>query len=249
MMPEIDENGLCEILEKFIGNAEKTICSFLDNEDIQEAVDCIEQIGESAADVVGAIKFIRRVASIPSNLFLNKFVRYCKGLTDIPLEKRQKYLRDLGKEKFNKEGAFTLNVIQKIEEEDKIPLLLKLLKAKMDHIIDDVEYRRLMILTDRTLYSDLLYLEGHITADPVALISESDYGLAASGLLVTAGNVFIDEVSPEDNGLRFNYTLAAKKLAYIFFEVRCDFKPTNIGFITMASNDDVHGMLDEVFSH
>ena len=73
MMPEIDENGLCEILEKFIGNAEKTICSFLDNEDIQEAVDCIEQIGESAADVVGAIKFIRRVASIPKGWSVASF--------------------------------------------------------------------------------------------------------------------------------------------------------------------------------
>ena len=71
----------------------------------------------------------------------------------------------LGKEKFNKESVFVLNVINRIEENEKIPLFLKILNAKMDGFIDDNEYHRLMILTDRTLYSDLLYLKDNITED------------------------------------------------------------------------------------
>ena len=70
-------------------------------------------------------------------------------------------------------------------------LFLKILNAKMDGFIDDNEYHRLMILTDRTLYSDLLYLKDNITEDPVKLNSDSDYGLASSGLLVAAGNEWL----------------------------------------------------------
>ena len=46
----------------------------------------------------------------------------------------------LGKEKFNKESVFVLNVINRIEENEKIPLFLKILDAKMDGFIDDNEY-------------------------------------------------------------------------------------------------------------
>ena len=89
----------------------------------------------------------------------------------------------------------------------------------MDGFIDDNEYHRLMILTDRTLYSDLLYLKDNITEDPVKLNSDSDYGLASSGLLVAAGNEWVEGMDDADNGVRFNYTLAAKKMAYNF--LRC----------------------------
>lgn len=82
---------------------------------------------------------------------MKKFERYCKGVTTIPLEKRQKYMQLLGKEKFNKESVFVLNVINRFEENENIPLFLKILDAKMDGFIDDNEYHRLMILTDRTL--------------------------------------------------------------------------------------------------
>ena len=108
----------------------------------------------------------------------------------------------LGKEKFNKESVFVLNVINRIEENEKIPLFLKILNAKMDGFIDDNEYHRLMILTDRTLYSDLLYLKDNITEDPVKLNSDSDYGLASSGLLVAAGNEWVEGMDDADNGVR-----------------------------------------------
>ena len=143
---------------------------------------------EHYLEAIKTIKTLKKIASIPSMLYLRKFERYCRGITDIPLEKRQKYIRMLGRDKFNKESVIVLNIINRIEEEDKLPFLLKILEAKMDGIIDDNEYRRLMVLTDRTLYSDLLYLKDNITADPIMLRCDSDYGLVASGLLVTAGN-------------------------------------------------------------
>lgn len=159
---------------------------------VQDGTEILSQVGEAVSGAIKSLKAAQKIASIPTALYMKKFERYCKGLTTIPLEKRQKYMKLLGKEKFNKESVFVLNVINRIEENEKIPLFLKILDAKMDGFIDDNEYHRLMILTDRTLYSDLLYLKDNITEDPVKLNSDSDYGLASSGLLVTAGNEWIE---------------------------------------------------------
>ena len=119
----------------------------------------------------------------------------------------------------------------------------------MDGFIDDNEYHRLMILTDRTLYSDLLYLKDNITEDPVKQNSDSDYGHASSGLLVAAGNEWVEGMDDADNGVRFNYTLAAKKMAYIFFGVECAMKPSNKGItiLVAASNEEVEEQLNELF--
>lgn len=240
---DMDESGLCTILSTITGRATETAKALLENETVQD----VAQIGEEVVGAIKVIQSIRKVASIPTKLFMRKFVLYCKGVIDIPLEKRQKYLAELGKEKYNRDGAFLLNVIQKIEEEEKVPLLPKLLEAKSDGQIDDVEYRRLMILTGRIMYSDLLYLKDHITADPVALQNDADYGLAASGLLVTAGNDWGDMEAIEENTMRFNYTVAAKKLANILFGTECALLPTNVGLTTMATRQDIDEMLNGVF--
>ena len=231
-LDNMDEATLCQIMRTILEKGIEITQDVLENETLQD----ITQIGEDIADAVDTIRRIRKIASIPTKLFMNKFVRYCQGMTDIPLEQRQRFLTELGKDKFNQEGAFTLNVIQKIEEKEKIPLLLKLLGARVYNQIDDIEYRRLMILTDRTLYNDLLYLKENITADPVSLKTEADYGLAASGLLVTAGNGFIRGMQGDSNSsILFNYTISAKKLSHIFFGTECSDLPTNIGIIGMAT--------------
>lgn len=235
---------LVDVLATYTERITDASNEILDSDIAQNTTAIIESVGESLAEASKVIKFLKAVDSIPTKLYMRKFEQYCKGLADISLEKRQKYMNALGREKFNKESVFVLNIINRMEEEDKLPFLLKLLEAKMEGVLDDCEYRRLMVLTDRTLYSDLLYLEANITADPVSLQTDSDFGLAASGLLVTAGNEFMadfgTEDDPSDTGIRFNYTAAAKKLAAIFFGVHCTMAPSNIGVVKlqpMSAND------------
>ena len=240
---------LKDILETFMNEATDIAVQVMNSDIVQDGTEILSQVGEAVSGAIKSLKVAHKIASIPTALYMKKFERYCKGLTTIPLEKRQKYMKLLGKEKFNKESVFVLNVINRIEENEKIPLFLKILNAKMDGFIDDNEYHRLMILTDRTLYSDLLYLKDNITEDPVKLNSDSDYGLASSGLLVAAGNEWVEGMDDADNGVRFNYTLAAKKMAYIFFGVECAMKPSNKGItiLVAASNEEVEEQLNELF--
>ena len=240
---------LKDVLETFMNEATDIAVKIMNSAVVQDGVEILSQVGEAVSEAIKSLKAAQKIASIPTALYMKKFERYCKGLTTIPLEKRQKYMKLLGKDKFNKESVFVLNIINRIEEIEKIPLFLKLLNAKMDGFIDDNEYHRLMILTDRTLYSDLLYLKDNITADPVKLNSDSDYGLASSGLLVTAGNEWVEDMDDEDNGVRFNYTLAAKKMAFIFFGVECAMRPSNKGITILveASCEEVEEKIKGLF--
>ena len=239
---------LKDVLIYFMNEATDFTVKVLDSDIVQDGVETITQIGEAVSETVKILKTVKKVAGIPTALYMKKFERYCKGLAEIPLEKRQKYMKLLGTEEFNKESVFVLNIINRIEENEKIDFFIKILNAKMDEIIDDSEYHRLMILTDRTMYSDLLYMKDNITDDPVKLSSEADYGLVASGLLVNAGNEWVGLMDGEDNGVRFNYTLAAKKMAQIFFGVQCAMKPSNNGITILveASDDDIEKIIKQV---
>jgi len=231
----ISVEQLINFLATFAEEATDTVEKFLASDLVQDATTMTTDLGASLSEAIKGLKLLKSVASIPSKLYLRKFEQFCRGLVQIPLEKRQRYMKTLGREKFNRESVFILNVINHIEEEDKLPLLIKLLDARIAGVLTSDEYRRLTILIDRTFYNDLLYLEHNITADPVALHTDSDYGLVASGLLVTAGNDWNDDFTNEDastdTGIRFNFTLSAKKLTQILFGVYCDEKPTNKGIV------------------
>lgn len=243
---------LINLFATFAEEATDTVEKFLASDLVQDATTMTTELGESLSDAVKGLKLLKSVASIPSKLYLRKFEKFCRGLAQIPLEKRQKYMKTLGREKFNRESVFILNVINRIEEEDKFPLLIKLLDARTAGILTSDEYRRLTVLVDRTFYSDLLYLEHNITADPVALHTDSDYGLVASGLLVTAGNDWGDDLTseddPNDTGIRFNYTSSAKKLAQVLFGVCCDENPTNKGVVRMQpiSTEEIDRICQQV---
>ena len=192
-----------------------------------DGLEVLLQVDEIASSAIKTFAVLKKASNISTVLYMKKFEKYCEGILMIPLEKRRRYIELLGKDKFNKESVFVLTVLNRIEEHEKIDLFLKLLSAKMYNIITDDEYRRFMILTDRTLYYDLLYLKDNLTDNPIKLETDSDYGLVSSGLLTTAGIIVKGELTDGDSGIRYNYTHAAKKMAYIFFEVECDFTPSN----------------------
>lgn len=54
---------------------------------------------------------------------------------------------------------FILNVINACEEEEKMDFLVKLTATWMEKRLDDVDYRRLVLMMERPPYDDLLYLE------------------------------------------------------------------------------------------
>ena len=250
MIIKSDETGnvdqMISILQTFFEEATDVVEQLINSDFVEDAMAIGKDIGSELSNAIKGYRACKSIASIPTKMYMHKFERFCKGIYEIPIEKRQSYIQTLGRHKFNQESYFILNSINRIEEEEKIPLLVKLLEARTERIIDDIEYRRLTILVDRTLYSDLIYLKDHITSDPVALSSASDFGLVASGLLVTAGSQWVGdyviEHDPTDTGIRFNYTSSAKKLAFILWNISCEETSTNnnIIYFDAISQQDTH---------
>lgn len=217
MQEEHNLETMLRILKGFMTDMETDLSAFLESDNLRDAKAIANIANESISETITLFKAIRNIASIPSQLFLHKFERYCKGLGNIPREKREKYIQILGKEKFNREGVFVLNIINRIEENDKIDFLLRLLESKLDGEIDDTTYRRLMVLVDRTLYSDLLYLKDHVTKRPIEIGEREEFGLVASGLISSDGLGWESVTAEQPTVLLFRYTPAAQQLAEILF--------------------------------
>ena len=167
---------------------------------------------EISAEVAKALKVItifKKAASIPDKIFMNKVEKYCRGITQIPVTKREKYIAKVGKASINKDSVFVLGVLNKIEELSKIDILLALFECKMDEAIDDETYRRLMVMVDRTMFSDLKYLLANVTDNPIAIENDAEQGLLSNGWLSYYGQTW--GTATEDGHQVYTYTNIAKR--------------------------------------
>ena len=208
---------MLKMLRGFMQDMETKLSTFLASENLQDAKAITDIANENISETITLFKTLRSISGIPTQLFLHKFERYCKGLGEIPREKRAAYVRKLGKEKFNREGVFILNVLNRIEENEKIDFMLRLLERRLDETLDDTTYRRLMVLIDRTLYTDLLYLKDHVTDRPIEISEAEEFGLVSSGLISSDGLGWVSDTAEQPTVLLFRYTPAAQQLAEILF--------------------------------
>lgn len=209
----VEVDSISDALSTFIEQGTETVINVFTS---NEAAVIWETVTEVSADLVKASKVItviKKAASIPDKLFMNKMEKYCRGLIEIPANKREKYAAKVGKPGLNKDSVFILGVLNKIEELSKIKILLTLFEAKMDGLIDDETYRRLMLLVDRTMYSDLLYLKTNITDDPIVIENDAEQGLLANGWLYYYGQTW--GTATEDSQLVYNYTKIAKQFCQL----------------------------------
>lgn len=209
----VEVDSISDALSTFIEQGTETVINVFTS---NEAAVIWETVTEVSADLVKASKVItviKKAASIPDKLFMNKMEKYCRGLIEIPANKREKYAAKVGKPGLNKDSVFILGVLNKIEELSKIKILLTLFEAKMDGLIDDETYRRLMLLVDRTMYSDLLYLKANITDDPIVIENDAEQGLLANGWLYYYGQTW--GTATEDSQLIYNYTNIAKQFCQL----------------------------------
>lgn len=217
MQKEYGLEIMLKMLQGFMQDMETKLSTFLASENLQDAKAITDIANENISETITLFKTLRSISGIPTQLFLHKFERYCKGLGEIPREKRAAYVRELGKEKFNREGVFILNVLNRIEENEKIDFMLRLLERRLDETLDDTTYRRLMVLIDRTLYTDLLYLKDHVTDRPNEISEAEEFGLVSSGLISSDGLGWVSDTAEQPTVLLFRYTPAAQQLAEILF--------------------------------
>lgn len=210
---EYEETDLLVELYEFFGNVfemtKSTYEAVVNSAFYENATDVLKTLDESADKVSKVYKGIKVVATIPDRLFLRKFEKLCLGVGGIPEDKRVKYLKKISKKKFNKETAFILDVISRVEDLSKIDILNLLWEAKMDEKIDDDKFRRYVIMTANTMLQDLQYMANNISNDDFYISSMEEEGLVCQGWIIYAG-LGIGSVT-EPGGNLYEYTNAAKE--------------------------------------
>lgn len=212
----IDFNSIADTLSTLVEQGTDKVMVFLASDEVTNALEAAKEVGEELSKAVKVVALIRKAASIPDKFFMYKVEKYCAGLSTIPLSKREKYAKKIGKKSLNKENVFVLGVLNRNEELSKIDIFVKLFIAKLYEKIDDQTYRRLMLQTDRTMFSDILYLKDNICEGEVKITSVEEENLLAMGWLIFAGIGW--GTATEDGGNIYAYTQTAKLFCKIVFD-------------------------------
>lgn len=213
-------DSLIEQLVEFFNQLLEGGSNFFDDySDFKGEIDALKEGVEGAlepiSDSVACFKMLKELKSVPDQIFIKKFLKYCKGTAEIPAEKRDKYLKLATKESLNEDVVFILSVINRVEELSKIEYIVKLLEARFDGRLSDSEWKRLSVVVDRTMMSDLLYLQNNLTRDYVKGETIEEQGLLTSGVINFSGLNLGDFQGHSHNN--YNYSEIAHKLHGIIF--------------------------------
>ena len=215
-----DSFNLTTIIDFFIeflrSGTEDTIKS-IEIEDLND----FKNLAVDISKFIDVFNKFQKVLSIPDKLFFIKLKKYCEGLTVIPEYKREQYVKRAGKESLNKDSVFIFQIINSVEELEKLDIFVKLFKARIYDSITENTYRRMMIQVNRTMYSDILFLRDNISEASTKIDSVEKENLLAMGWLRLKGfaaTIFGEEGNDKGTDLYF-YTDLAKEFCRIVF---CD---------------------------
>lgn len=153
---------------------------------------------------------------------MKKVERYLNGIAQIPIEKRQKYIEKTAREMREEEAVFTLSILEHSEETSKIDIFVALFAAKVNGELDETGYRRMMRQTDRTLYSDIIFMKDNICHGEFTLSTDELQSLSADGWLKYAGMTIPDIKKGETDSNAYEYTTVAKQFCKIVFNTDID---------------------------
>lgn len=190
-----------------------------------------------AGEALTAATIIKNLCGLPTKLFLTKFEKYCRGLIEIPMQDRAAYFQRVDQQSRDSETLFILGVINKIEEIEKIDIMLALFKAKLYDEINDAAYRRLVVMAGNTLYSDLCYMGKNITQANFPIKDDEQDGLLGSGWIRPVGQGWGTIGETESDNL-FAYSKIAKRFCNIVFQSAIKELPPSKALIMRKINNE-----------
>lgn len=199
------------------------MCPYFDV--VKDSLDVINEVGSDVSTIANIIKKFGEIMSIPDKLFMKRVGRYLNGISQIPLDKRQKYIKKTAKVIQEEDAVFTLSILEKSEELSKIDIFVKLFAAKVNGELDETGYRRMMRQTDRTLYSDIIFMKDNICHGELTLSTDELQSLSADGWLKYAGMTILDIEKGETDSNAYEYTTVAKQFCKIVFNTDIDARP------------------------
>lgn len=158
--------------------------------------DAIETVCDTVSDAIPVVRIVSKAVSIPDQLFMRKVKKLIEDTARLSNHKAVATANKASIIKAKSETYFIFNIIQNIEEEEKIPHLAIILSNYLSQNINQSQYRRLSLLVQRTFSEDLDYLTKHyseLSAESFPLSDSHRQGLLSSGWLLYDGESWGDE--------------------------------------------------------
>jgi hypothetical protein len=171
------------------------------------------------------VGLVKAGLTVRDYLFVRKLVRFLREAETVPVAERQEFVKGLHDRGLNERvGTVLLDLIDRYDDDEKIPLLGKLFAAYVDGEIDHDEFIRFSRAIERAFYGDLKaalnVFEGQRQGD-----SDLWERLLASGLSrpklgvkIDSGmgvNIVVSESPTMDRMLRYTYNPDAVRLAMV----------------------------------
>lgn len=187
--------------------SEDIMIDFLD--DTREIINSITEI----TPYIKAIQYFKDLNDIPSKLFWSKLERFISGISDIPTAKRKQYIYKIGKQKNEKDIERMFNIINHINEKEKMQYLANLYKALLNDEINITEFFRMSTILSSALYEDLIYLKDNIS-DRNFSLNEHTSSLLSSSLVIFESATWQIVVGENNTGGNnaYKFTNLAKQL-------------------------------------
>lgn len=142
-------------------------------------VDILSQVGEVGLDkvlemtnastilkdipVLGLmVSSVKTITNIRSFMLANKVFKFFYGVKDIPIEKRQKFAVDYCRDNREDTAAALLNILDRLNNQNYVPIICRLMKAQIDGEITIPEFNRAVLALERTAYTDIHLLSKFI---------------------------------------------------------------------------------------
>jgi len=207
LIKTIGKNGAQDILSNM---GELTLDSIIENE-------AINQI-----PIIGTLRSAYKITnSISDYLFIQKLLKFLKELNTLSIDEKDKMKSKIDNEdKYGKKiGENLLEIINKIDDNDKPKIIAKIFKAYINQEIDFQYFLKFSQIVNKSYLPDLLNLTDFATGQSFS--NEKSSGLFSMGLLKIdtiqySGQVSLSSVAERE---QFEYILNSDgmKLLYILY--------------------------------
>lgn len=169
-------------------------------------VDALSQVGEVGLDyaldlseaapilkdipVLGLlVSGTKTVANIRSFVLAKKVFKFFYGIKDVPIEKRRKFAKEYCQANREDTAVALLSVLDRLSNQNYVPIICRLMKAKMDEEITLLDFNRCVLALERTSYTDL---------DKLSFFDVDYYEEGVAESFESAGLVYLSVIDPRN---------------------------------------------------
>lgn len=123
-----------------------------------------DEIKEDISDKLPILKYRGIYKSIRDAFFFNKFCKFLEGVSQVPLEARENFVRDRPDDELKQDGNYLINYIDRLDDEAKPKLAGGLYSKYILGLISKDELLRFNYILNNIFVLDLLELKDSLTS-------------------------------------------------------------------------------------